>query len=85
MAKTDVIKQATLMGQKVTLYANRIEIEKSRFPFGTSRETILLRNVTDISKGLATQLTLTTTDGKKHKLPLGGDFKAWQDAISAQL
>jgi hypothetical protein len=79
------IKEAKWLNVRVALYPNRIEIAQNIFPFGWKKETILLRNVTSIEKGIGTRLFVITNDKKKHAIPIVGDWNAWQEAIANAL
>jgi hypothetical protein len=70
-----------LPGSGVALYPNRIEKWASRWPLGEKRETILLRNVTTVTKGMQNKVTVTTNDGKKHDFVAGGQSNTLRDAI----
>ena len=77
----ELIKQAKILTTTVTLYPNRIEIETNAFPLGKKTQTIMLRNVTDVSKGIGQPLKVKTTDGKQTVIPLSGHFDEWRKAI----
>jgi hypothetical protein len=67
-------------GFRFTVYPNRIEVEDR------AKETILLRNVTDVSVGgLLRQLRVTTNDRKQREFNLGPKAEEARQAIAAML
>ena len=67
------------------MHANRIDVEERKL-FKTDRESIVLRNVTDVAVIPPTgKLRITTTDGKRREWVLGRDAEAARDAILAAL
>lgn len=67
----DPIKQYKVAGYAVFLYPNRVEVVKSSI-FGKQTETLLIRNIADVSSGVGKALEITTNDGKKHRLLVAG-------------
>jgi hypothetical protein len=84
-AETDtVLFEYKLPGSGVRVYANRVETWR-RGVFGTKRETILLRAVTAVEKGLSGKVTVRTADGKKHELVAGFQADKLRDVLLAHL
>lgn len=80
----------TRIGFEFRVYHNRIDIlDKSGFGAklsGGKRETILLRNVTDVTvKGLTKKLSITTSDAKTHEFNLGPKSDEARQAILSAL
>jgi len=69
------------MGYKVALYPNRLEVVKKSI-LGGSKETIILRSITQVELPLGRPLEITTVDGKKHRLNLlAGQAKDLQSRL----
>jgi hypothetical protein len=77
----DIIKQAKFLNVTVTLWTNRIEIVTDSFLMGKKTQTIPLRNIVDVSKGIGQPLRVKTTDGKQTPLPITSGWEEWRKAI----
>ena len=75
------IKTAKNLNTTITLYPNRIEIVTKTGLMGNKSNVILLRNVTEVTKGIGQPLKVKTTDGKQTVIPITGDWDAWKKAI----
>jgi len=73
-----------LPGSGLRLYRNRIEKWQWGM-LGTKRETVLLRTVTTVSKGITGKVTVVTNDGKKHDFVAGLQSDKLRDAVLALL
>lgn len=77
----NALKEYKIAGYSVRLYPNRIEQQWTSI-LGKRVETILLKSVTNVACGLASPIEVTTTDGKKHRLNIGGRAaEEWRKAI----
>jgi hypothetical protein len=77
------LKSYSVAGYHVRLYANRVDVVQSSC-MGSRTNTILLRNVTGVTAGMGQQLEITTADGKRHRLMIGGKAaEEMRDAILA--
>jgi predicted transport protein len=57
------------VGFSLAVFANRIDV--TRGTWFKKRESLLLRNVTDVTLTGSGRLEITTSDGKKHKYTTG--------------
>ncbi len=75
-------------GLAFEVWPNRVEVqERGGFlGIGGKKLSLLMRNITDVQvEGFTKQVTITTSDGKKHKWQLGSDGEQARAAILAQL
>ena len=72
-------------GFKFKVFANRIDVEERQL-FGAKKETILLRNVTDVSvNAIGGKLKIMTTDGKAREWVIGTKADEARNAIAQSL
>lgn len=71
---SDVLFEHRIVGNWVRLYANRLEFQMGA-PLGKV-QTILLRNVTEVETGFARNMSVHTSDGQRHTLPISGKAAA---------
>jgi hypothetical protein len=67
----EVLFEHKIIGNWVRLYRNRVEFQTGA-PLGKT-QTILLKNVSDISTGFGRNMMVHSTGGKKHSLPISGN------------
>ena len=73
----------SLPGMKFEVYPNRISVKKGTV--FAKEETILLRNVVDVTSQATGKIRISTSDGKVHEYPLGLKAKQAHRAIQDAL
>jgi len=69
----EVIHEYKRFGYRVTLYANRIEIDQKKGYMPGTKDTILLRSVVNVALSpFSKELTLSLTDGSQRKVLVYG-------------
>jgi len=83
----EVIHEYKRFGYRVTLYANRIEIDRKAGYMPGTKDTILLRSVVNVAVSpFSKELTLSLTDGSQKPVKVyGKDAEKLRQAILAAI
>ena len=83
---TEPLATYSIIGTKVTVYSNRIEIQTGGGLFG-KKETIAFRHIASVTKpAMLNRLDITTNDKKTYKIALSSsDLAKLKEQIESSL